>query len=70
MNVLVMEILHSHFQLSWDQVLALGNCFQMPLACIPPLIQETMVYSHIENWHYYCFYILIFRLLEKSREEA
>ena len=32
---------HSHP--SWAQIFASGSCFQIPLACIPPLMEETML---------------------------
>ena len=56
------EVLHCeafstpHFHPFWAQILALGSCFQIPLACIPPLIQETTFHNHIAQLAiYYIF---------------
>ena len=36
---------HSHP--FWAQIFASESCFQIPLACVLPLLQETMFHSHI-----------------------
>ena len=42
---------HSHP--SWAQIFASGSCFQIPLACIPHLMQETtytFFFAYMEPW--------------------
>ena len=46
---------HSHP--SWAQIFASGPCFQIPLAWIPPLMQETMFQNHIAQLAILLFYI-------------
>ena len=41
------SLLHSPFTSSWAQTFSSGSYFQIPLAWIPPLMQETMFHSHI-----------------------
>jgi hypothetical protein len=50
---------HSHP--SRAQIFASGTCFQIHLACIPPLTQDTMFH----NWQYYCFIYFNFRILRE-----
>ena len=48
------SITHSHS--SWTQIFASASCFLIPLACVPPLMQETMLHNHIGQLAILLFY--------------
>ena len=44
-----------HFHPSWVQIFASGSCFQIPLACIPPLMQEIASHSKFQKTLFFYF---------------
>ena len=49
----------------WAQIIASGSCFQIPLACILPLMLETMFFfNHITQLGILLFYIFYSQSLE------
>ena len=47
-----------HFHPSRVQTFASGTCFQISLACEPPLLQETLLHNHIAQLVILLFYIV------------
>jgi hypothetical protein len=58
---------HSHT--SWAQIFASGSFFQMPLAFFPPLMYEHSSHPYITVGNIMILHILIFKFLERSRED-